>query len=193
MPIIPINIPAILSLFRVVRDPTLCLPHATVLTFGDLPIPLSRAFRPPQHNNAQATREQVRPQTQEQKQHQEQEPDIRAIVLDKDNCFAVPHTDTIFPAYSVRSSAYLPHHLSQSPFYSVIKCHQSNQSINWSNATISFPVPPFPLHSQLIIHPTLSHPPTTPILPHLLPPISAMSHSHFGPSKGKIQIPTIHL
>jgi len=190
MPIIPINIPAILSLFRVVRDPTLCLPHATVLTFGDLPIPLSRAFRRPSHTAAQHDTSATKEKTQSQEQ--EQEPDIRAIVLDKDNCFAVPHTDTIFPAYSVRSSAYLPYHLSQSPFYSVIKSHQSNQSIG---RIPRFPSPfhHFPLHSQLIIHPTLSHPPTTSILPHLLPPISAMFHSHFGLSKGKIQIPTIHL
>jgi len=27
--------------------------------------------------------------------------DIRAVVLDKDNCFAVLHTDEVFPAYSV--------------------------------------------------------------------------------------------
>jgi len=100
MPIVPINIPAILSLFRVVRDPTLCLPHATVPTFADLPIPLSRAFKPRHAQSQHNTPASEKPRTQEQ----EPDIDIRAVVLDKDNCFAIPHTDTIFPAYSVRFS-----------------------------------------------------------------------------------------
>ena len=102
MPIVPINIPAILSLFRVARDPSLCLPHAIVPTFAELPIPLSRAFR-------------TQSQAQEQKQDNPSI-DIRAVVLDKDNCFAVPHTDSIFPAYSVRSSIFNQINESNPPF-----------------------------------------------------------------------------
>lgn len=87
------NIPAILSLFRVARDPTLCLPHATVSTFADLPIPLSRAF-PRRRTEAGSTYNEKHDFV-----------DIRAVVLDKDNCFAIPHTDEVYPAYSVCSSS----------------------------------------------------------------------------------------
>lgn len=90
------NVPAILGVFRVVRDPSLCLPHATVNTFDQLPIPLSKAF------SAYTRRDTGKL------------PDIKAVVLDKDNCFAMPHTNTVFPAYSVRLHGqlipYVPYH-----------------------------------------------------------------------------------
>ncbi len=75
------NIPAVLSLFKVIREPSLILPHHTIPTFDKLPVPVSRAFR--------------------NYQQSEKEVDIRAIVLDKDNCFAAPHDNTIYPPYSV--------------------------------------------------------------------------------------------
>jgi len=80
------NVPAILNIFRVIRDPALCLPHHTVNTFDQLPVPLSKAF-PAFHRSD--NKEPV---------------DIRAVVLDKDNCFAVPHTNTVHGAYSVGPS-----------------------------------------------------------------------------------------
>lgn len=77
------NVPAILNLFKVIRDPALCLPHYTVNTFDQLPVPLSKAF------SAFRQRENGKPV------------EIKVVVLDKDNCFAAPHTNTIYPAYSV--------------------------------------------------------------------------------------------
>ncbi|KAK3617697.1 hypothetical protein LTR56_025113 [Elasticomyces elasticus] len=49
--------------------------------FGLIPIPLSLAFR---------------------KHGSEKGPDIRAVVLDKDNCFAIPKQNTVYPAYSAK-------------------------------------------------------------------------------------------
>ncbi|ENI03454.1 hypothetical protein COCC4DRAFT_143428 [Bipolaris maydis ATCC 48331] len=72
------NISGTLNIFRLLRDPTLCLPQHTIPTFNQLPIPLSKAF----------------PRKQGEK-----EVDIRAVILDKDNCFAAPHTDEIYEPY----------------------------------------------------------------------------------------------
>jgi Mitochondrial PGP phosphatase len=74
------NISGTLNVFRLIRDPTLCLPHHTVSTFNHLPVPLSKAF---------ATRDR------------EKGVDIRAVVLDKDNCFAVPHKNEVYTPYNV--------------------------------------------------------------------------------------------
>lgn len=74
------NISGTLNVFRLIRDPTLCLPHHTVSTFNHLPVPLSKAF---------ATRDG------------EKGVDIRAVVLDKDNCFAVPHKNEVYTSYNV--------------------------------------------------------------------------------------------
>ncbi|CAO2655204.1 Nn.00g102680.m01.CDS01 [Neocucurbitaria sp. VM-36] len=70
------NLSGTLNVFRLLRDPTLCLPQHTVSTFNHLPIPLSKAFRRSGKDG-------------------EKEVDIQAVVLDKDNCFAVPHTNEI--------------------------------------------------------------------------------------------------
>ena len=77
------NISGTLNVFRLIRDPTLCLPHHTVSTFNHLPVPLSKAF---------ATRDG------------EKGVDIRAVVLDKDNCFAVPHKNEVYTPYNVLDS-----------------------------------------------------------------------------------------
>ena len=74
------NVFATLNIFRLIANPTLCLPHHTVANFNHLPIPLSKAFP-----------------AGEKGIH----PDIRAVVLDKDNCFARPRENVIFHAYSV--------------------------------------------------------------------------------------------
>lgn len=70
------NISGTLNAFKLVLNPGLCLPHYKVSTFNDIPVPLSSAFR-----------------------HGEKEADIRAVILDKDNCFAIPHQDEIYPPY----------------------------------------------------------------------------------------------
>ncbi|KAE9973814.1 hypothetical protein EG328_004219 [Venturia inaequalis] len=72
------NISGIVNAFKLLRDPSLCLPHHTVSTFNHLPIPLSKAFAG---------------------RHGEKTPDIRAVILDKDNCFAVPHENEVHKPY----------------------------------------------------------------------------------------------
>lgn len=79
------NVSATFSIFKLFRDPALCLPHSTVSTFNQLPIPLSKAFV---------------------KQHGEKEVDIRAVVLDKDNCFATPQRNKVHGDYKVKIPNY---------------------------------------------------------------------------------------
>jgi len=71
------NISATLNVFRLMARPNLCLPHATVSTFSQLPVPLNQAFG--KYKNV----------------------DIRAVVLDKDNCFAYPHSNEVHKPYKV--------------------------------------------------------------------------------------------
>lgn len=75
-----LNVSATLNIFRLLARPTLVLPQATVSTFNHLPIPLNSAFE--KYKNA----------------------DIRAVVLDKDNCFAYPKSNDIHEPYNVRLS-----------------------------------------------------------------------------------------
>lgn len=74
-----LNVSATLNIFRVFANPSLCLPHATISTFNDLPIPLNKAFE----------------------KHGEKV-DIKAVVLDKDDCFATPHSNEVYEPYRVR-------------------------------------------------------------------------------------------
>ena len=74
------NVSATLNAFRVLVKPALCLPHATVPTFNHLPIPISKAFIPVNHSGP---------------------PEIKALVLDKDDCFAVPMENSIYKPYDV--------------------------------------------------------------------------------------------
>jgi hypothetical protein len=80
------NISGTFNVFRLIRDPALCLPQHTVSTFNHLPIPLSKAF----------------PRKDGRK-----EVDIRAVVLDKDNCFAIPHSNEVHKPYSVSRMFFL--------------------------------------------------------------------------------------
>ena len=73
-----LNLSASLNIFKLIAKPSLCLPHATVPTFNDLPIPLNKAFG-----------------TGEKKV------DIKAVVLDKDDCFAIPDHNEIYHDYKV--------------------------------------------------------------------------------------------
>ncbi|OWB80152.1 hypothetical protein B5S32_g4405 [[Candida] boidinii] len=67
------NISATLNVFRLFSNPELCLPHLVVPTFAQLPVPISIPG---------------------------QKPDlIKAVVLDKDNCFAKAHDDKVWPEY----------------------------------------------------------------------------------------------
>lgn len=72
-----LNVSASLNVFRLLTRPTLCLPHATVSTFNNLPVPLNKAFG--RYENV----------------------DIKAVVLDKDDCFAYPKTNQVFEPYNV--------------------------------------------------------------------------------------------
>lgn len=75
------NVSGTFNVFRLLIQPTLCLPHHTVSSFDQIPFPLSAAFA---------------------SSHVERKPDIRAVVLDKDNCFATPKHNDVFPAYRSR-------------------------------------------------------------------------------------------
>jgi len=74
------NLSGTVNVFKLLFQPTLCLPHYTVSTFNQLPIPLPEAF----------SRQGEKPV------------DIRAVVLDKDNCFAVPHADHVYEPYRTK-------------------------------------------------------------------------------------------
>ncbi|EWC48200.1 hypothetical protein DRE_02304 [Drechslerella stenobrocha 248] len=72
------NLSATLNALRVLLDPSLCLPHMVVPTFAQLPIPL--AF--PGHAA-----------------------DIRAVVLDKDNCIAENNALEVYGPYKEKFEA----------------------------------------------------------------------------------------
>ncbi|GAB7357892.1 hypothetical protein MBLNU230_g0061t1 [Neophaeotheca triangularis] len=72
------NVSATVNVLRLFSNPALCLPHHTIPTFDQLPIPLSKAFA----NSSNG-----------------EKPDIRAVVLDKDNCFAIPKQNEVHKAY----------------------------------------------------------------------------------------------
>lgn len=72
------NVSGTFNIFRLLVNPALCIPHHTIATFDQLPIPLSAAFT---------------------SRNGEKKPDIRAVVLDKDNCFAVPKQNQVYENY----------------------------------------------------------------------------------------------
>lgn len=74
------NTSATINVFRLIYNPALCLPQATITNFNQLPVPLSSAFV--SFSNCQKL-------------------DIRAVVLDKDNCFAKPKENNIYQPYNV--------------------------------------------------------------------------------------------
>ena len=74
-----LNLSGSLNVFRLLSKPSLCLPHATISTFNELPIPLETAL-----GSAGGG------------------PSIKAVVLDKDDCFAYPETSTVHPPYKVK-------------------------------------------------------------------------------------------
>ncbi|KAK9454700.1 HAD-superfamily phosphatase [Dipodascopsis uninucleata] len=71
------NITGTLHAVKVLVNPNLAAPHLRVPTLDQLPIPLSKALTTADGKPA----------------------DIRAIVVDKDNCFAEPEGKNVWPAY----------------------------------------------------------------------------------------------
>lgn len=67
------NASAVANISRLAYNPALCLPHLSVPSFDKLPLPL----RIPGHDV-----------------------EIKAVVLDKDNCFAKDHDDKVWPEYA---------------------------------------------------------------------------------------------
>lgn len=76
-----LNLSASVNLTRLIFKPSLCLPHHTVPTFADLPIPLDKAL-----------------------QKDGRKAEIKAVVLDKDDCFAYPDSIEVYGAYKVRKA-----------------------------------------------------------------------------------------
>lgn len=72
------NLSASLNITKLVFKPSLCLPHHTVSTFNDLPIPLDKGLKKEGRD--------VR---------------IKAVILDKDDCFAIPDTSEVYKPYKV--------------------------------------------------------------------------------------------
>ncbi|KAM3545580.1 hypothetical protein ARSEF1564_001574 [Beauveria bassiana] len=71
-----LNLSASLNATRLLFKPSICLPHHTVSTFNDLPIPLDSVL------HARGLKA-----------------NIRAVVLDKDDCFAYPDAKEVYGPY----------------------------------------------------------------------------------------------
>ncbi|KAI1067150.1 hypothetical protein LB506_004240 [Fusarium annulatum] len=71
-----LNLSASLNITRLIFKPSLCLPHHTVSTFNDLPIPLEKGL-----------------------QKDGRKVEIKAVVLDKDDCFAYPDNVEVYDSY----------------------------------------------------------------------------------------------
>ncbi|KAH7318401.1 mitochondrial PGP phosphatase [Stachybotrys elegans] len=77
-----LNLSASLNIYKLLLKPGLCLPHHTVPTFNDLPIPLDRGLQKDGRNAS-----------------------IKAVVLDKDDCFAIPDTNDVHKPYKEKFEA----------------------------------------------------------------------------------------
>ena len=82
-----INLSGTINMFRLLYAPKLARPHVVLHQFSDLTFPLGKCV---------AT-------NVKKKYGVDVEPDIRAVVIDKDNCFAKPHSLEVWPAYKVIS------------------------------------------------------------------------------------------
>lgn len=72
------NLSASFNVVKILFKPGICLPHQTVPTFGELPIPLDKSLQ----RDGRAVQ-------------------IKAVVLDKDDCFAYPDTNEVYEPYKV--------------------------------------------------------------------------------------------
>jgi len=75
------NLSATLNVSRLFYNPSLCLPHLALKSFDKLPVPV-----------------QIPSPLQ---------PNIKGLVLDKDNCFAQDHDDKVWPEYEVCFAMFL--------------------------------------------------------------------------------------
>lgn len=114
--LLTLNVSASLNVFRLIANPSLCLPHHTVPTFNHLPIPLSNAF------NKDGKRV-----------------DIRAVVLDKDNCFAVPKQNEVYKPYAVSDVSRLEYRVLQQDWSLQRGLSLSNLHVSFE--TLSIPPP----------------------------------------------------
>lgn len=87
------NFSATFNVLRLFQNPSLCLPQATISNFNHLPIPVSTAFVSRHGGKV----------------------DIRAVILDKDNCFAKPKENAVHKPYEVSHPI-----LSMEPVFSIV-------------------------------------------------------------------------
>jgi len=80
------NLSGTINTFRLLYAPRLARPHVVLSQFSDLTFPLGKCIVA----NVKRLHGIEVP-----------EPDIRAVVLDKDNCISRPHTLEIYPPYKV--------------------------------------------------------------------------------------------
>jgi phosphatidylglycerophosphatase GEP4 len=80
------NLSGTINTFRILYAPKLARPHVVLSQFSDLTFPVSRCIVA----NVKRLHGIDVP-----------EPDIRAVVIDKDNCIAKPHSLEVWPAYKV--------------------------------------------------------------------------------------------
>ncbi|KAI4118818.1 MAG: hypothetical protein LQ345_001211 [Seirophora villosa] len=114
------NVSATLNFLRLIARPSLCLPHTTIPNFNDLPVPLSDAFGP-------------------------LKPDIRAVVLDKDNCFAVPKENVVYKPYAT-----LPEESLQEKFHSLLTAYPTPHLLIVSNSAGTTASDPASTHARLL-------------------------------------------
>jgi phosphatidylglycerophosphatase GEP4 len=80
------NLSGTINAFRLLYAPKLARPHVVLNQFSDLTFPLGKCI---------ATNIKKRYGVDVQ-------PDIRAVVIDKDNCISKAHSLEIWPAYKVK-------------------------------------------------------------------------------------------
>ena len=79
------NLSGTINIFRLLYAPKLARPHVILNQFSDLTFPLGKCIA----------------MTVQKQYGVDVKPDIRAVVIDKDNCIAKPHSLDVWPAYQV--------------------------------------------------------------------------------------------
>ena len=80
------NLSGTINTFRLLYAPRLARPHVVLSQFNELTFPLGKCIKA----NVKRLHGVDVP-----------EPDIRAVVIDKDNCIARPHALEVWPSYQV--------------------------------------------------------------------------------------------
>jgi phosphatidylglycerophosphatase GEP4 len=78
------NLSGTINTFRLLYAPTLARPHVVLNQFTELSFPLKKC---------------IAANVKKRYGLDVPEPDIRAVVIDKDNCIARPHSLEVWPAY----------------------------------------------------------------------------------------------